>query len=247
MNRDIVAITSDIDWASDEVISYMLEILGEYDIRATLFCTHDISSVNGIEKHELAIHPNFFGGKTEVEVLKELKAIFPEAKGIRAHCLYHHSRLFPIYREFGIEYDSNYFTLNQTVYPFYAPHDILRIPIFFSDNWYISTHRDFTLASTDMQSQSLRVFDFHPSHIFLNRYEMSNVETTKKYRQEPSTLLTYRNIEKRGICDMFRELLEYIGEAGIKTCTLNDINTACRSKESYKQYGKISFEITDDL
>ena len=61
----LIAISSDIDWAGDEVLSYMLAILDDYNIKATLFCTHDVSSIKGIEKHELAIHPNFISGRAE--------------------------------------------------------------------------------------------------------------------------------------------------------------------------------------
>lgn len=223
----LFAITSDIDWASDEVIRYMLEILYEYDIRATLFCTHEISSVKGIEKHELAIHPNFTRDKAEEQAIKELKGIFPQAKGIRSHCLYHHSRLFPIYHEFGLEYDSNCLIPNQIVHPFYASHDIIRIPMFFEDDHYISTSPDFNLTSLDMQSQGLRVFNFHPVHVFLNTVQPANYEAAKKYLQEPGKLLLLRKNE-RGICNLFVELLGYIKSHNLKTCTLYEVNHAYR-------------------
>jgi hypothetical protein len=230
-SKKLFAITSDIDWASDEVIEYMLEILAKYNVRATLFCTHAVSSVKGIDRHELAIHPNFTRDKAEEQVIKELKAIFPEAKGVRNHRLYHHSRLFPIYREFGLEYDSNCLIPNQIVHPFYASHDIIRIPMFFEDDQYISTSPDFRLASINMRSQGLRVFNFHPGHIFLNRCDLANIETTKKYRQEPGKLLNYRNLEKRGIYDFLTELLEYIKKYNLETCSLDVINKYYREQK----------------
>lgn len=227
----LIAITSDIDWAGDEVISYMLAILDDYNIKATLFCTHDVSSIRGIKRHELAIHPNFISGKAEREVLRELKTLLPEAKGIRSHCLYFHSRLFDIYRELGLKYDSNYLIPNQIVRPFYISEKVLEIPIFFEDDLYISTSSDFTLDSLDIQSEGLRVFSFHPIHIFLNTRQLSDYEEAKKYLHEPSRLLRYRNKEK-GICNLFIELLEYIKSNHIQTRTLCEINSSWRGVET---------------
>lgn len=226
--ENLVVISSDIDWAGDEIISYMLEILDKYDFRATFFCTRDVSSVNGIKKHELAIHPNFIGDKPEIEVIRKLKKTFPEAKGIRGHCFYHHNRLFQVYRDFGLEYDSNLLIPNQVVRPFYALHDIVRIPVFFTDSTYIfSTSPDFNLASLNMKDGGLRVFNFHPVHVFLNTVRPSDYEAAKKYIQEPNKILKFRKSE-RGICDLFIELLEYIKYHGLKTCTLYEVNESYR-------------------
>jgi len=229
----LIAITGDIDWAEDEVISYMLAILDDYDIKATLFCTHDVSSVGGIKKHEMAIHPDFTPGRAEIEVIRELKALFPEAKGTRSHCLYLHSRLFDIYREFGLEYDSNYLIPNQVVHPFYKSRNVLEIPMFFEDDLYISTSPDFTISSLDMQSEGLRVFNFHPIHIFLNTRQLSEYQEAKKYIHKPSRMLKYRN-KGKGICDLFIELLEYIKKHHIKTCTLDEVNDCWRTSEDSK-------------
>ncbi len=218
----IFAITSDIDWAEDEVITYMLDILDEYDCKATLFCTHDISSIKGIDKHELAIHPNFTSGRPEVEVLRELKTLFPKAKGTRSHCLYLHSKLFDIYRELDLVYDSNYLVSNQIVHPFYLSDNILEIPMFFEDDSYLSKSSDFTLASLDMQSDGLRVFNFHPIHIFLNTRQLSDYEDAKKYSCEPNKIAGYRN-KGEGICDLFIQLLKYIKSHDLETRTLGEI------------------------
>lgn len=36
-----IFLTFDIDWASDEVLSYTLDIIEKYDIKATFFVTHE--------------------------------------------------------------------------------------------------------------------------------------------------------------------------------------------------------------
>lgn len=228
----LVAITSDIDWAGDEVISYMLAILDDYGIRATFFCTHDVSSIKGIERHELAIHPNFTAGRAEVEVIRELKTLFPEAKGIRSHGLYLHGYLFNIYREFGLEYDSNYLIPNQMVHPFYISENVLEIPMFFEDDLYVSTSSDFTIASLNMQSEGLTVFNFHPIHIFLNTRRLSDYDHAKKYFRQPHRMLKYRN-KGKGMHDLFIELLEYIKSHHLRTCTLSEINSCWRRHASH--------------
>lgn len=219
----MISITSDIDWANDKVISYMLDILKQYNIQATLFCTHDVSAVKNIKNHELGIHPNFMVRKSNASVIKELKALFPEARGIRSHCLYVHDRLFDIYPDFGIEYESNYLIPNQIVNPFHKYNNVFEIPIFFEDDLYFSNAPLFTVESLDIERPGVKVFSFHPIHIFLNTQKLSDYQEAKKYLQEPDKLLKYRK-KGKGIGSLFIELLEFIRTKQLKTYTLGEIN-----------------------
>jgi len=57
-----IFLTFGLDWCSDEVLFYTLEIIEKYDIKATFFITHYTSLLEKIRKNsniELGIHTNF--------------------------------------------------------------------------------------------------------------------------------------------------------------------------------------------
>jgi len=220
--NNIIAITSDIDWAHDEVIKYMLSILDEYNTKITFFCTHEIK-IKEMSKHELAIHPNFTKDKTDRETIQELMSLYPGAKGTRSHSLYIHSRLFEIYQEFGLEYDSNYILPNQIIKPFFIANNILELPIFFEDDSHLLKSANFDLSQFDLGRDGLKIFNFHPIHVFLNTEQISTYEKAKKYLHEPAKLEKFRNPNK-GTEDMFISLLDYLVDSGIRTLTLKEIS-----------------------
>ena len=55
-------LTFDVDWCSDEVLSYTLDIVEKYDINSTFFITHQTALLDRMRENpkiELGIHPNF--------------------------------------------------------------------------------------------------------------------------------------------------------------------------------------------
>lgn len=222
----MIAITSDIDWAHDEVIEYMLSILEEYNIKITFFCTHEIK-IKEMNKHELAIHPNFTKDKTDRKTIQELMSLYPEAKGTRSHTLYIHSRLFEIYQDFDLEYDSNYILPNQTIKPFFIANNVLELPIFFEDDSHLLESTKFGISQFDLKGNGLKIFNFHPIHVFLNTRKTSDYQRAKKYLQEPRKLEKFRNPNK-GTEDIFISLLSYVKDNGLKTFTLKEISDSYR-------------------
>ena len=157
---NVSCITIDLDWAIDSEIFYMLDILSSYDIRSTIFCTHLIDFSN-FKEHELAIHPNFLFQykKSDGDILKSIMKLYPDAVGVRSHCLYRHSRLLPMFKESGIMYESNYFIPYKVVEPFFLDNGILEIPIYFGDD---------SKIQTNVEPEGFKVYMFHPSNVFKN-------------------------------------------------------------------------------
>ena len=221
-------ITSDMDWASTEIIDELLEIFDRYSIRATFFCTHKVS----FHKHELALHPYFQASKDEMETLQSLHDMFPKAKGVRAHTLYLHSRLFKIYKKLGIQYDSNYLLPDQQVQPFFISKGILEIPMFFEDDYYLTfSDKDFSVKDLNLNISGLKVFNFHPIHVYLNTESMSRYKRAKKFYSQPSNLRRYRNNGK-GIKTLLVDLLDHLKKKEIETFTLIEINDRWRKNNS---------------
>ena len=226
-----IIITIDIDWAHDEVLEKCVSILDKYGINATFFCTHK-HNVHIRNNHEMAIHPNYNYNDSYEETIKKLMEIYPQAKGVRSHCLYTYSKLYPIYEKYGLEYESNYLMYKQKgIKPFKMINNILQIPIFFADDTYIAMSKkaSFELEDINLKREGLKVFDFHPIHIFLNTKDLKTYQKAKKYYHKPEKLKDFYN-EGEGIYSLFMKLLNYIKTNSIRTYTMNEINNIWRSK-----------------
>ena len=87
----------DIDWAIDEVIHDVLDVVEGADVRATFFVTHYTKCIDRIRsnpKLELGIHPNFNpllekaqDANLPLDTLRNLIEFVPEAKVIRSHSM----------------------------------------------------------------------------------------------------------------------------------------------------------------
>ena len=113
-----IFLTFDIDWASDEVLEYCLEIVEKAKVKATWFATHKTPLLKRILENplfELGIHPNFNPllegnfcyGKNYKEVLEYYLEIVPNAKVMRSHSLAHSSRILIEAKNLGITHESN--------------------------------------------------------------------------------------------------------------------------------------------
>ena len=224
-NKSIIAITSDMDWAPDEIINHFLSIVNDFGVRVTFFCTH---SVNIEGKHELSVHPDYKPEEPYGETLKRLLNLFPMAKGVRNHGLFYHGSILPIFSKHNIKYISNSLMYRQShINPFLISKDVLELPIYFMDDKYLHFGGRFQLDELDLSQPGLKIFGFHPIHIFLNTNSLEVYESAKKYYQQPKQLENYKN-HNRGIKDLFIELLSYIRENEIPTYTLGEVNDLWR-------------------
>lgn len=111
-------LTFDIDWVSDEVLGYCIDLVESFGIKATWFATHTTPLLERLRANpnfELGIHPNFLPllngdfmyGKNYQEVLCYYMDIVPEATAMRAHSLATSSRILIKAKEMGITHESN--------------------------------------------------------------------------------------------------------------------------------------------
>lgn len=221
----MISITIDIDWADNEVLKKCVSILDKYGIRATFFCTHK-HNVDIGNSHELAIHPNYSCNESYEETIGKLMKLYPQAKGVRSHGLHIDSKMYSIYRKYGLEFESNYFMYKQeNINPFKMSDDILQIPIFFMDDGHInrSINADFNLEQFNFENKGLKVFVFHPIHIFLNTSDLKIYQKAKRYYHEPDKLKDFYNTYE-GTYSLFIRLIECIKTNSIKTYTMNEIS-----------------------
>ena len=191
--KDYIYLTFDLDWCSDYILENTLNIIENYNICATFFITHDtqlLKKMRNNPKIELGIHPNFnplldgdlTKGKNCREVILNLMKIVPEATSVRSHSMTQSSRLLQVFDEFNIRYECNTFIPYNSgieIKPFrYFTGNIVKVPFFWEDdihcllrwNWDVKTY---------LKYNGLKVFNFHPIHIFLNTHDLHKYEKSK--------------------------------------------------------------------
>lgn len=216
----MIAITIDVEWAPDPVLADTLELLNEYDVAATLFSTHD----DGVEAagHERALHPNFEGDLNAASAVDDLLDVYPGAIGYRSHRLAISSPLRATLAEKGLRYESNYMTyLVPDLSPFRMPAGITQFPVYWMDDVWFRSEQAVPDVASLVAGEGLRVFDFHPPHVYYNTPSLEYYETHKDdYWEKPNEEIRYTGT---GVRDIFVSLLEYVDGRDHLTATLADL------------------------
>lgn len=214
-------LTFDIDWACDDVLADTIDLVEQEhaDVAATWFVTHDtplLARLRANPKFELGIHPNFNfllngdprNGKDPQEVIDRLVEIVPEAKSIRTHCMLQSSKLLQMFCDNGFTHDCNHFIPEQSdihLRPWFLWNGLIKIPHFWEDDLAFIYKND-TPMQVIMSRPGLRVFDFHPIHVYLNTEDSSRYEKARDNFHRPSELLKLRN-ESSGTRTLLQSLL----------------------------------------
>ena len=138
----VFCFTSDIDWASESVLSDYFIQVKHRRLKTTLFVTHKSEIIeeqfhNGVV--DRGIHPNFLAGSSHgdsfEEVVNTSLAFAPEARGFRCHRLFDVTDITHLLRNtYGLKYVSNLGTILKTkLTPILHESGLLHYPIFFED------------------------------------------------------------------------------------------------------------------
>ena len=217
--EDRVFLSFDIDWAHDEVIDDVLQLLHDYQAQATLFATHSCGALTNIFKnaeYEVGLHPNFnnllkgeSNGKSYFSICDELKKHFPDASSVRSHSLCFGSLIQTGYEKLGITHDSSiivpYQTNENPLFPWKMWDGLTRVPYFFCD--YVTSMTTDASMTELLSRPGLKVFDFHPIHVFLNTESLERYERTRPLHQNPKELIKHR-YQGYGTRSRLIELLE---------------------------------------
>lgn len=222
---DEIAITLDVDWACEEILEYCLNLLLDYGFKATIFATHasDILSNLNPRNFEVGIHPNFKCARDCDKKIDELLEIYPNAIGIRSHELLQSTKVFSTFIKKGLKYDSStYIPLQENLAPWNRLKELTCIPIYWFDDTQFYIDQLFSFDNLHCLTNGLKVYGFHPIHVYVNTASLMHYKKFKKYYHHPSKLLSFRN-EGAGIYDYFIDLLEYLKRRRLKTKLLREI------------------------
>jgi methionyl-tRNA formyltransferase len=225
-----LALSFDTDWCPEEILEDTLNLLKQYDVKATFFMTGKYNSLD-LSNHELAIHPNIKSLDSAEQEIQKLKDLFPKSKGIRNHGLLNGSRLLSLYEKYHLSYSSNYILFDQSnVKKTKLMKNITEIPIYFEDDIHAEMNSsdesdEENLWSLkylkNLNSKGIKLFNFHPIHVFLNTPSIEFYEKSKKYYHNFEKLSSLKNTSVKGARDILIELLEYAKSNNISFHMLN--------------------------
>lgn len=192
MNEPLI--TLDIDWAPDFVIDFVAEQLIKHQVCATWFVTHASPAIERLRQYpnlfELGIHPNFLAGSTHGttpnEILSHCMNLVPEATSVRTHGLVQSTPLLSrIMARTPVTTDVSLFLphtpgLQPTEY-IWQRRTLLRIPYFWEDDFEMERSKPiWDLAPLLALGEGLKIFDFHPIHVYLNSLDMGPYTVLKQ-------------------------------------------------------------------
>jgi len=204
-----IYLTFDTDWADDEVVRDTVDLLAARQVPATMFVTHASPMLLALASNaniEVGLHPNFNNllqsqhDETDAKtILEALHQSFPRAVSIRSHSLFQASSLHRLYASRGFRFDLNMLIPSWSgieCKPYREVDGMARLPYFWEDDVYIEAMQRGIVAGWNVDSllaaKGLKVFDFHPIHVFLNSEHMDRYEASRPFHRDATALLRHR-------------------------------------------------------
>lgn len=232
MDPSPVCISFDIDWAPDFMIDGLSALLARTPRPFTVFCTHDSPATRrllALPGCEVALHPNFLaaaepGGDSaplaarEARILDDLRARFPDARGVRNHALYYHSRLLALFHRASVSYLSNDLCF---LAPGLAAHrdwsGLVRVPIYWEDDVHcVYFDRRFDLDALALDRPGLQVLNFHPVHVYLNTADLMDYQRAKPALADRARAEALRHLGA-GVRTLLEDLLAAVSPSRCRT------------------------------
>ena len=222
-------ITMDMDWANDGVLADTVTLAETLDLPVCLFVTHDTPMLGKLREHPLftlGIHPNFLpqlNGQTAKsfrETIEELRALVPEAKVIRCHALADATPILTAAREMGFAADMNLFipfSSGIRLQPFTHFSGLKRLAFFYEDDAWTLEGGAASPEEHLLSDSPLKIFNFHPIHLYLNTENMARYNRAKPYYHEFEALVPFINQgEGFGARDFLLRLKELADSSGFR-------------------------------
>lgn len=234
-DEKIIYLTFDMDWACNELMDFLYNLLEKYDLQATINVTNDFELMKQYKQNnkiELGIHPNFnfvLNGteqKGKEQIVKECKELVPDAVVVRSHSLVNSTPLTQLFYDNGIRYELNYYIPPQPeiyVKP-WKLEGVLQVPFLFEDDLYLMERNIYTPEFyLDRDIHMLRVFNFHPIHLYLNCENIDRYYKIKNNYKDYNILKYNVNLHSYGMYNFFLDLIELSRNQGYRFETISKI------------------------
>lgn len=237
-----IFLTFDIDWVCDEVLEDTIDLVEKADVAATWFVTHDsplLERLRANPKFELGIHPNFNfllegnarNGRNIEEITDRLLSIVPGAKSVRSHSMTQNGPILQLFYDKGLVYDCNHFVPERSgiqLKPWRLCNRLMKVPHFWEDDDAF-IYNDTVDIRALCRRRGIKVFTFHPIHVFLNTENTERHESTRPWHHDPEKLIKHQGDHPNGTRKLLKQLLEQAGEGDQKgNRQLKDTDTSYR-------------------
>jgi hypothetical protein len=225
----LASLTFDTDNCPDLAIEFLQKRLEARGMAGTFFCTRRYDSLR--PPHEAALHPflrDFQHLDKTLEPLSELCRAIPEAVGNRCHQLTCNGLLYTGLAEAGLLYDSAWpMCYSPGIAPVPLHTGIFQLPVFWLDSLYW-LHGEKSLNPQPLRQSGLKIFLFHPVHLWHNATSLTCREImalpyAERYRPELVA-------PGPGILHFFDRLLDLLQAEGIPCATCADIALAAKGQ-----------------
>lgn len=236
----VFCFTTDIDWASEAVISQFLKSLPIQELKMTAFVTHFspiIEELYATKVWDRGIHPFFLKGSSHGDNFKEIIenciAFAPEAESVRSHRLYNVSdTAHLLFNEFGFRYCSNtIMTLSSHIRPYLHESKMIDIPIFWEEGTALYNQLGLSIDPYlgYFTSPGLKVISFHPINVVFNTPEIAWMRKIKdsmsreEYNQISSESILKNRNNAIGIYHTIMEIVNLVKQKNYKILSLKEI------------------------
>lgn len=223
--------TSDIEWANESVIKYAFKFFDKFNVPVTPFITHrseEITRRYAGKERLVGVHPNFFSdsthGTTYQEVVNHVIALNPRARGFRSHSCFVNLKIEDIFYDRNYKWDSNLVLhLQPDIVPLHLATGLTRFPNFLEDYHFLRLQSGTVNCAVHLKkikpklsTAGLKIFNFHPIHIFLNT---TSLEQYMNYKSGKTSMK-----DEDGIKNIVENIIDYVkSNTGLGIFYLDDI------------------------
>lgn len=239
-DEPVFCFTSDIDWASEDVLSIFFKKLPLDTIKLTTYVTHQSAILQKYyddKKIYRGIHPNFLPnsshGNSFREIVETCVKLAPEAYGFRSHRLFDVTDITHLlHDEFGYKYVSNLgTTMAKSIRPMLHESQLVHIPIFFEDGSHLYNDLGFSITPylEYFTSPGIKIISFHPMNIVFNTpYIKFMREIKDSLSREAFNNITFDTIEKSknngvGITNVVEDIINFVVSKNYKIMSMDEV------------------------
>ena len=241
-----LAITMDIDWASEAAVRRAFAFLDERGVTGTVFSTHPSNAGEArLGDWEVGLHP-FFGigsshGGSASEVVSYVTGLPHNFKAFRCHMFEAGNTAYAAMLYAGFKVSSNVCTDLEVVTPFKNRFGMLEIPVFMEDGGFLFRQRattDLRIFEDSLRKPGLKVILLHPMHIAVNTPDFGYMVDIKRSldRKSWNALsdddLSRLRSPKIGIADIVADILELADDLRVPLTSLGCVAAERSSQAS---------------
>lgn len=242
LERPCYVFTSDLDWASEDMVKVMLD--AHRGVPLTPFVTHlsktlETAYAGQLMRH-VGVHPNFRAGSTQGDspraVIDYVRGLWP-SKFYRCHGFYEDTDISVAMREAGYIFDSNLaLHLQDYVIPLRHQSGTTRYSVTLEDDYLLrETGLNWGAVRTHLEAPGLKVFNFHPIHVTLNTPSLDYYERVKPL-MTPGNWRGYIYVGE-GVASMLEKIISYVKDSpGLGAYYLDDLHDVLTGKDLDARY-----------